>query len=373
MRGGGMRRGGGGGGMNRNSVASGGGTGSVFSSNGRVPFDLTFYEDIFPVVSNIVVDDTGLSAAILKRNTEVTPSTDEIQGIQNLVTRVLGILENLILTPGSFEACQVEEVRQVGSFKQATILAGHKTADLVVILKTLPTREAVEALGNKVADELRQTECVRTSVTPRGFDLVNVQATVRVLITTVQQNLRKLDPEIHLNSKLMNEHWQAIRHSRWFEENAHNSTVKVLVRILRDMRARFAGMQPLSTWMLDILAHYAVTNNPSRTALPINQAFRRTLSLISAGMYLPGYAGISNRGHILKEEDMDLATMTVQTLLRILGQGGYKAILGLENRGDFLSCPSVWDGVVVSHSETVYDNSLEQGDIDEEPAEMIST
>lgn len=50
-------------------------------------------------------------------------------------------------------------MRQVGSFKQGTILSGHKTADFVVILKTLPTREAVEALCNRVAEELRQTEC----------------------------------------------------------------------------------------------------------------------------------------------------------------------------------------------------------------------
>jgi len=54
---------------------------------------------------------------------------------------------------------QIDEVRPVGSFKQGVILVGHKTADFVVILKTLPTPESVEALSNKVADELRQTEC----------------------------------------------------------------------------------------------------------------------------------------------------------------------------------------------------------------------
>lgn len=54
---------------------------------------------------------------------------------------------------------------------------------------------------------------VRSNVTNRGFDLTNVQATVRVLITTVPQNIRKLDAEIHLESKVVNEHWQAIRHS----------------------------------------------------------------------------------------------------------------------------------------------------------------
>lgn len=157
-----------------------------------------------------------------------------------------------------------------------------------------------------------------------------MQATVRVLITTVHQNIRKLDADIHLDSKIVNEHWQAIRHSRWFEENCHNSTVKVLIRILRDMRQRYSGFQPLSTWLLDILAHFAVMNNPTRQALQINAAFRRALALMAAGLYLPGYAGTSVRGHNLSYEDQDLATATGQTLLRVLAQGGYKVILGLE-------------------------------------------
>lgn len=102
------------------------------------------------------------------------------------------------------------------------------------------------------------------------------------------------------------------------------------------MRQRFAGLQCLATWMLDMLAHYATMNNPNRVALPVNLAFRRTISLISGGFYLPGYAGTSMRNHNLTFEDMDNITVCGQTLMRVLGQGGYKAILGLEGRGNIL-------------------------------------
>lgn len=209
------------------------------------------------------------------------------------------------------------------------MVTGNNVADIVVILKTLPTKEACEALSKKVQEDLKtvmKTEVVtkadvlQVDLHEKGFDIFNRQARVKVMITTLPQNIRKLEAETHLDSKVMQSHLAAIRHSRWFEENAHHSSIKVLIRLLRDLTKRFAAFQPLSPWMLDLLAHFAIMNNPSRQALPINLAFRRVFQLLAAGLFLPGSAGISDpceNGHIrvhtaLSLEQQDACCMSAQ-------------------------------------------------------------
>ncbi|NXK89760.1 ILF2 factor, partial [Formicarius rufipectus] len=289
-------------------------------------------EMAFPRVKP-AADETAFSEALLKRNQDLAPTAAEQASILSLVTKINNVIDNLIVAPGTFEV-QIEEVRQVGSYKKGTMTTGHNVADLVVILKILPTLEAVAALGNKVVESLRaqapaegatlptdipghspHIPCLNSRFSPlpvltmltneTGFEISSADATVKILITTVPPNLRK---------------------------------VKVLIRLLKDLRIRFPGFEPLTPWILDLLGHYAVMNNPTRQPLALNIAYRRCLQILAAGLFLPGSVGITDpcesgnfRVHtVMTLEQQDMVCYTAQTLVRILSHGGYRKILGQE-------------------------------------------
>ena len=184
----------------------------------HVPFDMVLAEPAFPPVRPATGPvDEAFQAALLKRNQDLTPSDQEQAAITNLVSKIQAVLDSLIVSPGSFDACQIEEVRQVGSFKKGTMITGNNVADLVVVLKTLPTKEAVEALGNKVWETLKMKEPreVLTMIpNEKGFELSNTEASSRIMVTTIPPNMKKLDATLHLDSKLLHAAHSAVRHSR---------------------------------------------------------------------------------------------------------------------------------------------------------------
>lgn len=266
---------------------------------------------------------------------------------------------------------------------------GKNIADIVVMFKTIPTKESIEALSKKVEELIKEsmktevipkTEMITVQTTEKGFDIFNWQARICVLIATVPPNIRKVEnPEMqkHLVNSL-----SAIRHIRFFEENS-NPSVKILIRILRDIATRFEAFGKfycfleeifnsfnknlvsgvMNPWMIDLLANFAILSNANRQALTINQAFRRVFQLLASGLFLPGSSGLLDpcenvpvRIHTcLTLEQQDNLCMTAQTLLRVLLHGGYKVILGIDKKENLVNEMSVFDGVVISPLKLAYE------------------
>ncbi|XP_023823486.2 interleukin enhancer-binding factor 2 homolog [Salvelinus sp. IW2-2015] len=353
----------------------------------HIPFDLYVCEIAFPRLKP-APDETAFSEALLKRNQDLGPTSVEQSSILSLVTKITNVIDNFIVSAGADEV-EIEEMRQVGSYKKGTMTTGHNVADLAVILKILPSVETVTALGTKVVETLRTqdpSEVLSMLPNETGFEISSADATVKILIATVPHNMRKLEPDVHIDMKLLQNSLAAVRHARWFEENASHSTVKVLVRLLKDLRTRFPGFEPLTPWMLDLLGHSAVMNNPSRQPLALNVAFRRSLQMLSSGLFLPGSAGIADpceNGHyrvftVMNLEQQDMVCLTAQTLVRLLSHGGYMKILGLDGDASHLVVEtSTWDGVTVKPSEKAYEKMPEvelevDDDDDDDDAEMES-
>lgn len=101
---------------------------------------------------------------LLRRAQDLVPTPIEQQALAALSGRVTAALDRLVVAPKQFEAAvcfqqkmhrfnelretlvcahvvlqQIEEFRIVGSHKKGTMLTKKNTADIVVVLKTLPT------------------------------------------------------------------------------------------------------------------------------------------------------------------------------------------------------------------------------------------
>lgn len=270
-------------------------------------------------------------SVLTKKIQELTPSQEEQTILSDFVNKIQTILYGLIVSPGSFDACQIDEVREVGSYKKGTMIKGDNLVDLVIVLKTLPTREAVNLLGNKVLEIMMQKDPQEVTTmlpTDNGFNLSTSKATVAIHISTIRENVKILEDGLHMDRKILSSAHLMLVQSRWVEENAMDSTIKMLTRLLLDLRNRYKWFQPLTPWMIDLIAHYCVLNTSDRVPLPLDQAYKRFFKILSAGFFLPRSAGIidpfsrvqNDRIHMrfMTLEEQDQVCMMAQNLLRVL-------------------------------------------------------
>ncbi|CAF0940048.1 unnamed protein product [Adineta ricciae] len=337
-------------------------------------FDFVNLPEAFPSIKQAIEDPT-LTPIIMERNQQVTPAPADLFTLMNFASRIRQKIDTLVLAPSSFTACQVSEVREVGSYKHNTIIkppVGSQTPlsyDLVVVLKTLPTREAIDQLGNRIKQDLlsenqpNEAEVLSICNTDYGLSIENGQMAVHILVTTIPMNLNSLDPSIHLSRQICKRNLNAIKHAKWVDETCSHPSIKLLVRLLKDLRQRFNGLEPLNTWLINLLAHHCVTNNNnSHEQLPPSYALKRALQLLSSGLFLPGSSGLYdpfNDSHansrsqpIMTLEEQDRLCSTSQTLLRALAIHP-RYVLGLEDGPDIFAGPCQLNGVAFTPNEPV--------------------
>lgn len=87
---------------------------------------------------------------------------------------------------------------------KGTMLARANIADIVVILKTLPTMESVNALGLKIVADLKGESGEIYGCVPRDFgcEIADKAAIVRLLVTILPTNAKLLEPDLHCAPKI---------------------------------------------------------------------------------------------------------------------------------------------------------------------------
>ncbi|EFP05975.1 hypothetical protein CRE_04924 [Caenorhabditis remanei] len=318
--------------------------------------------------------DLVFAKEIVERAANLTPSPEVRSQIKQYAQKVIVALEKEH-RENTLPEVGVTRIMHVGSFVTGTSTHLSDKSDVVVQLKCLPSFETLLILGNKIVENIQSADPSETGValpTEDGCIISSHNKQVRVLVTINPLDSVKLEPELHLDETRMMINHFSLRHVSWLTEMTEcipKETVQeyhALIRVLKDVRSRFRGLQPLSVWALQFLAFHCLFDGPNRQKTNLGTAFRRFFELISAGIFLPKAAGLMDPtapnhriGFDLTFEQMDEVCIAAQTLIRVFATGddGYRAILGTEGTAaDLTKTTSVWNGITIQPSETAYED-----------------
>ncbi|KFD70481.1 hypothetical protein M514_00980 [Trichuris suis] len=284
--------------------------------------------------------DLMLTQDLLKRNFELVPERFSVGGLSYLVELVIRVIEGYMLDPEPKEDdLAIATVKSVGSFEKRTLIAGKSVADVAVVFRGLPSAEAVCSFGNRIASKIMEFDSffdVSCQTADHGFNIVGHMATVRVIVCTMPANYGKVTPEYHMDLKTLFSNSMAIGHTRWFQQFANHPAVRIIVRVVKDIKSRYKGFDSLNPWMIEVLVHYSVTSIPHSSTI-VGLAFMRFLMLLSSNALSPVSIGFfdpcnpTTRIHgKLSLEEMNSIRQTAQFLLNLMAIGGHKLVLGLD-------------------------------------------
>lgn len=314
------------------------------------PFDLPAINEsmYFPKVqesdNESVTLHTNLLNSLYRKNTQLNPTNFEGFSLNELVTRVLNIIRQMMCAPNEFQTFQIKEILQVGSFKNGTMRCGKNVADILIMLDRIPSPIVVQEMSVRIHALLNdmqsfqiipKCEYLSVELTYKGFDVFNDGARVSVLIGTYPEFVNKiLDEKLRIAVK---HNIAAIKHSKFLEENS-NPFTKILSRVLKFIVDRNYKLSAINPWMIDALACYSIFSNYKNQPLSLNQAFLRAFQLLSAGIFTPNFGirdpcknlQFSINQHLEIQQEMDIIE-TAQSILNKILAGKVDEVLELRD------------------------------------------
>ncbi|PIC28665.1 hypothetical protein B9Z55_020504 [Caenorhabditis nigoni] len=316
--------------------------------------------------------DVVFDKEIMDRAKNLTPPAEIRERIADYGRKVIAALEKE-KSENTLPDISVAEIIPVGSFMNDTITHSSDKSDIVVQLNGLPSFENVSDLGRRIVDNMKMADPKETGEPlPQdyGFLISSHNCKVRVLVTIIPGDSAKLEPELHLDEKILMINYFSTRHTSWFAAQANSLSeenvqeYRALIRVLKDTRSRYSDFQHLSIWSLQYLAHYCLFKGPSRQKVNLGTAFRRFFELIAAGIFLPKAASLVDEtapnhciGFDLTFQQRDSICQGAQTLVRIFATGndGYRTILGTHGTAaDLTQTASTWKGIEIRPALDAY-------------------
>ena len=65
------------------------------------------------------------------------------------------------------------------------------------------------------------------------------------MVGCAPENLIKLEPGLHLEKQFVSKAVEAVKHANWFEIEASDNTIRILIRIMKDIRTRYPELQEM--------------------------------------------------------------------------------------------------------------------------------
>jgi len=324
------------------------------------PFDLELCQSHFPKVANTpTTDDPTLGEFIIERNKVLELKNEVKTAFEEIFTEVKKALETYSGNLTEENANSLEETRKVGAYSNETIIDGVREFEILATLKSPPKTTDIEAVAVSLTESLPNfnISCEPDSAMIKLENSAGLRCAC--FLTCVGSKIKTAGDDC-INKKVLYKNFDMGKRSRWFEDHCADPNIRVLARLLCDMRVRFKGLCGLSQWAVELLSHYSITKydeHGNLSALTIQHAFRRCLMLLSSGFFLPGSAGIRDPTERdgrsvhqnFSKNDQDMICATAQTLIRVLMQGAPKKVLGLEV-SDVTEEMQVIDGIVVQPS-----------------------